>query len=113
LGAGRLRNSVVVAEVALSFVLLVGCGLMIRSFIALQRVDLGYDPHEMLTFHLLGGGGLTPQDRAAFQREIKARLQAIPGVRGITASTPLPLAGGAFVPIRWGTAVALADPTRY
>src|SRR5205814_6000266 len=51
LAAGRrLRNAVVVVEVALSFVLLVGSGLMIRSFVALQGVDPGYDPRGLLTF---------------------------------------------------------------
>src|SRR5207249_4418927 len=54
LAAGRrLRNGVVIAEVALAFVLLIGSGLMFRSFIELQRVDPGYDPHGLLTFLLV------------------------------------------------------------
>ena len=56
-GGGRLfRNAVVVVEVALCFVLLVGSGLMIRSFLELQRIDPGFDPRGLLTFQLLGGG---------------------------------------------------------
>ena len=46
----------VVAEVALCFVLLVGSGLMFRSFLALQRIDTGFDPHGLLTFRTMGAG---------------------------------------------------------
>ncbi len=63
-GGGRLfRNAVVVIEVALCFVLLVGSGLMIRSFLELQRIDPGYDPRGLLTFQLLGGGPVTQRAR--------------------------------------------------
>src|SRR5262249_53851817 len=67
LASGRtLLDTVVVVDIALSFVLLIGSGLIFRSFLALQRVDLGYDPHCILTFLLLGGPrGETPQERAA------------------------------------------------
>ncbi|HLY20203.1 MAG TPA: ABC transporter permease, partial [Bryobacteraceae bacterium] len=112
-GGGLLRNIVVVAEVALSFVLLIGSGLMFRSFLALQRIDPGFNPHGLLTFQLLGGrGGQQPQERAAREREIQSRLAAIPGVDAVTASAPFPLAGG-FSPIRWGLEPALTDPTKF
>jgi predicted permease len=112
-GGGLLRNIAVVAQVALSFVLLIGSGLMFRSFLALQRINPGYDPHGVLTFLLLGGPrGNTPQQRATSVREIGARLSVLPGVRSVTASSPFPLAGG-FYPIRWGTEQALADPTKF
>jgi len=114
-GAGLLRNAVVVAEVALSFVLLIGSGLMIRSFLALQQIDPGFDPHHLLTFQLLGGRGAPgqqPAERAARQREIQERLRAIPGVEAVSGSLPLPLGGG-FSPIRWGLEPALADPSRF
>ena len=108
-----MRNGVVIAEVALSFVLLIGSGLMFRSFLALQRIDPGYNPHGLLTFLLLGGrGGQQPEQRAARQREIQARLRSLPGVRGVTASFPFPLAGG-FSPIRWGLEPALTDPSKF
>jgi putative ABC transport system permease protein len=113
--AGWLRNAVVVAEVALSFVLLIGSGLMFRSFLALERIDPGFDPHHLLTFQLLGGRGAQgqqPAERAARQREIEQRLRAIPGVEAVAASLPLPLSGG-FSPIRWGLEPALADPSRF
>ena len=112
-GAGWLRNFVVVTEVALSFVLLVGSGLMFRSFLELQRIDPGFNPHGLLTFQLLGGrGGQQPQERAAREREIQTRLASIPGVEAVTASFPLPLAGG-FSPIRWGLEPALTDPSKF
>jgi len=111
--AGVLRNAVVVAEVALSFVLLIGSGLMFRSFLALQRIDPGFDPHHLLTFETIGGRqGQQPAERAARQREIQQRLRVIPGVDAVTASFPLPLTGG-YNPIRWGLESALSDPSRY
>jgi predicted permease len=111
-GGGWLRDAVVVAEVALAFVLLVGCGLMFRSFRELQRIDPGFNPRGLVTFQLLGGRGQQPEQRAAFQRDIASRLSAIPGVRRVTASNPFPLTGG-FSPIRWGLEPALTDPTRF
>jgi predicted permease len=113
LGGGLLRSGVVVAEVALSFVLLVGSGLMIRSFMALQRINPGFDPHGLLTFNLAGNrGGNQPQQRAAFIRQIAEKLRALPGIESVTGSTNLPLSGG-FTPIRWGTAAALSDPSKF
>jgi predicted permease len=113
LGGGGLRNAVAVAEVALSFVLLVGSGLMVRSFIALQHVDLGFDPHHLLTFQLLGvAGEPQPQARAARVREIQTRLGEIAGVETVTAAAFVPLSGG-YSAIRWGKEDALTDSSRY
>ena len=114
LGGSTLRNAVVMVEVALSFVLLAGAGLMFRSFLELQRVDPGFDPHRLLTFQVTGndGGGDSPEKRAVSIRQIQERLRAIPGVQSVTASDPFPLAGG-FSPIRWGTAEALADAGKF
>jgi putative ABC transport system permease protein len=114
LGGNTLRSSVVMVEVALSFVLLVGSGLMLRSFFELQRTDPGFDPHRLLTFQVVSvdGGGNTAEARAAFVRRIQERLRAIPGVESVTASTPFPLDGG-FSPIRWGTGEALADASKF
>jgi predicted permease len=112
LGAAGLRNAVVVVEVALAFVLLIGSGLMLRTFLAVQRVDLGFDPRGLLTFQLLGNIGNTPQERDNFKRQLREQLGAIPGVRTVTASNPLPLAGG-FNPVRWGGADAQEDPSKF
>jgi putative ABC transport system permease protein len=109
---GRLRHAVVALEVALCFVLLVGSGLMARSFFALERIDPGFNPHGLLTFQLLGGRGGPPAQRQETMRELERTLDALPGVTGATASTPFPLAGG-FSTIRWGMQDALADNSRY
>src|ERR1019366_8394008 len=92
-GGGWLRHGVVVAEVALAFVLLIGSGLMFRSFLALQRIYPGFDARGLLTFQLLGGGGQNPPQRAAFMRQVHDRLAALPGVQSVTASYPFPLTG--------------------
>jgi len=112
LGAAGLRNAVVVVEVALAFVLLIGSGLMFRTFLNVQRVNLGFDPRGLLTFQLLGNIGQTPEENANFKRQLREQLDAIPGVHSATASFPLPLAGG-FSPVRWGGAEAQADPSKF
>jgi putative ABC transport system permease protein len=112
LGAAGLRNAVVVVEVALAFVLLIGSGLMFRTFLAIQRVNLGFDPRGLLTFQLLGNIGNSPQEFANFKRQLREQLSAIPGVQTATASFPLPLAGG-FSPVRWGGAEAQSDPSKF
>jgi putative ABC transport system permease protein len=108
----RIRNVVVTAEVALSFVLLIGCGLMLRSFIALQRVDPGYDPKGLLTFFAVSGRPGGPDVQAGIIRQLAERLRSVPGVTGVTAASPLPLDGG-VVNARWGTEVAVTDPSKF
>jgi putative ABC transport system permease protein len=110
---GRLfRSVIVVLEVALCFVLLVGSGLMFRSFLEIRRVDPGFDPNGLMTFQLLGGRPGPAEQRTERQRQLEDRLRAIPGVIGVTASNPLPLAGN-FTTIRWGLEDALTDNTKY
>ena len=114
LGIGRvLRDGVVVAEVALSFVLLIGSGLMLRSFLELRRVNPGYDPHGLLTFLAVGDarGFQQPRRRLAFLGEIQDRLRAIPGVESVGASLALPLAGRPSMSgLQWGDEEACATP---
>ena len=112
-GRGRqFRAGIVVLEVALCFVLLVGSGLMFRSFLAIRRVDPGFDPNGLMTFQLLGGRPGPAEDRTAVQRQLEERLRAIPGAIGVTAANPFPLAGN-FTTIRWGLEDALTDNTKY
>jgi len=107
-----LRRSVVMAEVALSFVLLVGCGLMIRSAIALQRTDPGFDANGLLTMRLGNLRFRSPEEAAAGIAQIRDRLSAVPGVRAVTAAAVLPLENLPFSG-RWGTSAAIGDPTKF
>jgi predicted permease len=111
-GARVLRNSVVVLEVALSFVLLIGSGLMYRSFVALQHIDPGFDPNHLLTFQVLAPGGRPNAQQGAEQRALQSSLASLPGAQAATASFPFPLTGN-FTPIRWGLEPALSDPSKF
>jgi predicted permease len=91
----RLRGLLVVAEVAMALVILVGAGLLTRSFIALQRVDQGFIPGQALTFAVT-----LPRARydsaakmVAFHQQLQERLTAIPGVVAASGIDPLPLGG--------------------
>ena len=114
LASGGLSRKIVVGvEVALAYVLLIGSGLMVRSFLELQSIDPGFDPKGLLTFQVQSDRFLpTPQERAVAIRQLEDRLRAIPGVQSVTAASPFPLTGG-FSPIRWGTEEALADASKY
>jgi putative ABC transport system permease protein len=92
----KLRTALVVSEVALSLVLLVGAGLMVRSFSQLQKVNPGFDAGNVVTFNapIPFLKYLTSQARANFANRLGDRLAAIPGVEATGGVTPLPLAGG-------------------
>ena len=104
-----MRTAVVTLEVALSFVLLVGSGLMIRSFASLMQAAPGFDPAGVLTFTVANVNEPTPEARAAAQRRIDAALTAIPGVTGVTATSNVPL-DGTVGSARWGPEAALTNP---
>src|SRR5580704_13775743 len=114
LASGGLSRKIVVGlEVALAYVLLIGSGLMVRSFLELQRIDPGFNPHGLLTFQVQSDRFLQkPEERAVATRQLEERLRAILGVQNVTASNPFPLTGG-YSPIRWGTEEALTDATKY
>jgi predicted permease len=88
----RVRKMLVVAEVALAVILLTGSGLMLRSLSALQDVDLGFQPDNLLTFQisLPTGGYATPQDVVGFYGDFLDRVRALPGVVSATAMSGLP-----------------------
>ncbi|HTS24547.1 MAG TPA: ABC transporter permease [Bryobacteraceae bacterium] len=93
---GLLRSGVVIVEAALSFVLLIGSGLMFRSFLALERIDPGYDTHGLLTFYVTRDWPLQRQDgRRELLREMQSRLAEIPGVESVAEGLSVPLASGA------------------
>ena len=88
----HLRNVLAVAEIALSLVLLVGAGLMIRSFARLLSVDPGYDPSHLLTFQISLPDSRYPKSPQifAFYREALDRIRACPGVESVAISNTLP-----------------------
>ncbi len=91
-----LRNAVVVVEVSLSFVLLTGSGLLFRSFVQLERVDPGFDPHHLLTFSATRAWPLDRQaGRLELLRKIQGALRTLPGVQASSAGLFLPLTRGA------------------
>lgn len=102
-GRYHLRSLLVVAEIALSLVLLVGAGLMIRSFVSLQRVDAGLDPNGVLTMTVVPGAKYrTPEKRIAFFNQLLERLRAIPGVKSAGTNSGLPLSGN-----NWGRSLTV------
>ncbi|MDQ3996175.1 MAG: ABC transporter permease, partial [Gemmatimonadota bacterium] len=87
----RLQNGFVVVQFALALVLLVGAGLLVRSFVSLLRVERGFDPHNVLAVTVQSWGYYRkPELRASFVREATERLAALPGVQaaGMTSSLP-------------------------
>jgi putative ABC transport system permease protein len=114
LGGGRgLRDGVVILEVALACVLLVGSGLMLRSFAALTRAEPGFDPAGLLTFNARNPEPRTPEARAAFLRVMQDRLAGVPGVTGVTVASPVPFVGQGGFLCRWGTEAAVRDPSAF
>ena len=91
----RLRSFLVASEFALALVLLIGAGLMIRSFIALQSIDPGFNPHGVLSMvvSVAGSAEVDAQRRPVFYRELLERARAIPGVESVSAINHLPLVG--------------------
>jgi len=92
-GRGRLRNGLVVAEVALALVLLIGAGLLVRSFARLTRVQPGFDPTHVLTLSMT-----LPPSRygtgdalVRFANELRERAGALPGVVAAAVTNGLPM----------------------
>jgi putative ABC transport system permease protein len=92
-GRGAFRGGLVVTEVALTLVLLVGAGLLLRGFQRLQRVDPGFTYEHVMNFNLTLPARKYPeeQQRVNFIKEVLAKLTALPGVEGAAASSGLPL----------------------
>ena len=86
-GSARVRNLLVVSEIALSLVLLVGAGLLIRSFMRLQQFDLGFNPDNLATMRiqLPGTKYREPAQVDAFYKQLFERIQSVPGVQSVGA----------------------------
>jgi putative ABC transport system permease protein len=92
----HLRSVLVVAEIALTLVLVIGSGLLVRSLIRLQNVKLGFNPDKVLTLQvsLLGSKYKDAQQIASFYQQAVARIETVPGVQSATVISSPPL-------IRW------------
>jgi putative ABC transport system permease protein len=94
--SGRMvRNALVVAEVALAVVVLIGAGLLMRSFARLRSADPGFRPSGLLTLRvpLAGGRNAAPDRRIAFFQQVADRVATLPGVGAVGAVNGLPLTG--------------------
>lgn len=94
-GRGRLRNALVVSEVALAFVLLIGAALLIESFRRAQRVDPGFEADGLLTLRVTLPLSQYREDSRAegFYRALLERIEGLPGVREAGMISNLPLSG--------------------
>jgi putative ABC transport system permease protein len=94
-GRVELRAAFVVAQIALSVILLIGAGLLARSLMKLQRVDLGFDPANLLTmeFRLPATKYSEPQQISAFFTRAIAEIRAVPGVANAALVRAVPLSG--------------------
>src|SRR6267143_371636 len=101
---GRMRRLLVIAEVALALVLLVASGLIVRSFIKLRQVDVGFTEHNVLTLRVPLPEAKYPTPKTAddpsdpeglgFYEQLLERIRRLPGVKSATAATLLPLGAG-------------------
>jgi putative ABC transport system permease protein len=99
IGRNRLRSLLVSSEFAFAVILLAGAGLMIRTFIAVQNIDPGFDPHNVLTMmvRILGTEQTAAGHTGPFYQQVLQKVSAIPGVQSASAINHLPLAGD-----QWG-----------
>ena len=95
-GRSRLRGALVVAEVALSLVLLVGAGLMLKSLVRVQQADVGFDAAKLLSLQLSlsESAYAEPEKRSALLQQLTERLKTLPGVEAAAITTLLPLGSG-------------------
>jgi putative ABC transport system permease protein len=95
-GGGRIRSALVIAEVAIAMVLLVGAGLLLKSFVRLQQEDTGFNPTRVLTFNLqLPASSYREWHQVTdLYTQLIARLKVVPGVQAAAATGFLPLEGG-------------------
>jgi hypothetical protein len=90
-----LHGALVVAETALSVVLLIGAALLIESFVQVIKTDPGFDPNSLLTFRIaVPQNHFTPEQTARFSQQLQSELASLPGVQSATSAYPLPLTGG-------------------
>ncbi|HEX8140384.1 MAG TPA: ABC transporter permease [Pyrinomonadaceae bacterium] len=94
-GRSRTRSILIVSEIALSLVLLISAGLLVKSFLLLQRVSPGFDAENLLLVRLsLPQAKYQKREQVAdFYEKLAPRIESLPGVRGVGAASVLPLSG--------------------
>jgi len=94
-GGSLLRRSLVIAEVALSLMLFIGAGLLIKSFWQLTNVNPGFNADHLLTLNVsLPEQKYEPAQVISFYKQLSARLSSLPGVNSVSAVNRLPISGG-------------------
>jgi putative ABC transport system permease protein len=94
-GSGRTRNALMVAEVAVAVLLLIGAGLLVRSFVRLMNVDPGFTPEHILTAEFGLPPAVIPADqRGTYMEKILAEIKKLPGVTSAAMISDLPMGGG-------------------
>jgi putative ABC transport system permease protein len=109
-GAGvmRWRSALMIAEISVSMILLVGAGLLVRSFILLNRVDLGFDTEHVVAMRVVLPDlryGLEDR-RLLFFENLESRVAALPGVQSVAFANRMPMRGG------WDSSLVLDDGTQ-
>ncbi|HET6975491.1 MAG TPA: ABC transporter permease [Pyrinomonadaceae bacterium] len=114
---GRIRRVLIVAEVAFALVLLVGSGLMLRTFIKLRQVDVGFDAHNVITMRVplpdakypIPVSATDPREPEGltFSDQLLTRVSSLPGVQAATTATVLPLGAGQD----WGKFLSIEGQT--
>ena len=102
----RAQNTLVTCELALAFVLLIGAGLMLRSFARLLSLDPGFNPSNLLSLQISVAGTkeAKPSRRELYYREVTERIAAVPGVKSVSAINHAPITGDV-----WGTRFRIED----
>jgi putative ABC transport system permease protein len=92
----RLRGFLVVSEIAISLLLLIGAGLLVKSFLRLQSVSPGFDPRNVVALNVFLPGAKYPEDaqQRAFFDQAQERIQMLPGVESVGMVSNLPISGG-------------------
>jgi predicted permease len=104
-GRKRLQQALVVSQLSLSFALLIGAGLLVRSLLRLQSVDAGFDPENVVTLEspdfFSNATSLTVDERRALWTDVIERVERYPGVRNASVANWAPLSSNAFGPVNW------------
>jgi putative ABC transport system permease protein len=96
-GRHRLRSALTIAEVALSVSLLIGAGLLLRSFLSLQRVEAGFDVDAVMSGRVMLASATafdTREKRVDFWRRLTAEISALPGITSVSTGSGIPLTAG-------------------